>query len=134
MVDHGIIEEWMYKADQDFEFARINFEEEKQFFAQICFHFNQSAEKYLKSFIIANKLEFRKIHDLHLLLKQCKSKDPSLSQIEDDCEYLATFYIETRYPVHWPVIFSKDEAEKAYRSANNIREIIKEKLQQHIRS
>ena len=47
---------------------------------------------------------------------------------------LATFYIETRYPVHWPVTFSKDEAEKAYRSANNIREIIKKKLQQHIKS
>ena len=134
MVDDSIIKEWMNKADQDFEFARINFEEEKQFFAQICFHFNQSAEKYLKAFIIANRLEFRKIHDLHLLLKQCKSKDPSFSQIEDDCEYLATFYIETRYPVHWPVTFSKDEAEKAYRSANNIREIIKKKLQQHINS
>ena len=132
MVDYDIIKEWMHKADQDFEFARINFEEEKNFFAQICFPFNQSAEKYLKSFIIANKLEFRKIHDLHLLLKQCKSKDPSLSQIEDDCEYLATFYIETRYPVHWPASFSKEEAEKAYRSANNIREIIKIKLQQRI--
>lgn len=112
MVDSDIIEEWMYKADQDFEFARINLEEEKQVFAQICFHFNQSAEKYLKSFIIANKLEFRKIHDLHLLLKQCKSKDPSLSQIEDDCEYLATFYIETRYPVHWPAPFQKMKQKK----------------------
>ena len=132
MVDDSIIKEWMDKANQDFEFARINFEEEKQFFAQICFHFNQSAEKYLKAFIVANRLEFRKTHDLHLLLKQCKSKDPSFSQIEDDCEYLATFYIETRYPVHWPVTFSKDEAEKAYRSANNILEIIKKKLQQRI--
>ncbi|MGB2929452.1 MAG: HEPN domain-containing protein [Desulfobacterales bacterium] len=129
MVDRDVIKEWITKADQDFEFARINFEEEKQFFAQICFHFNQSAEKYLKAFIIANRLEFRKIHDLHLLLKQCKSNDPSFSQLEDDCEYLTTFYIETRYPVHWPTAFTKEEAEKAHRSANNIREFIKKKLQ-----
>jgi len=128
MVDRDIIKEWITKADQDFEFARINLEEEKQFFAQICFHFNQSVEKYLKAFIIANRLEFRKTHDLHFLLKQCKSKDPSFSQLEDDCEYLTTFYIETRYPVHWPTIFSKEEAEKAYRSANNIRIFIKKKL------
>ncbi len=40
MVDRDIIEEWITKADEDFEFARINLEEEKQFFAQICFHFN----------------------------------------------------------------------------------------------
>jgi HEPN domain-containing protein len=129
MVDNDIIKEWITKADQDFEFARINLEEEKQFFAQICFHFNQSAEKYLKAFIIANSLEFRKIHDLHLLLKQCKSKDPSFFQLEDDCEYLATFYIETRYPVHWPTMFSKKEAEKAHRAAKNIRNFLKQKLQ-----
>ena len=128
MVDRDIIKEWITKADQDFEFARINLEEEKQFFAQICFHFNQSVEKYLKAFIIAHRLEFRKTHDLHFLLKQCKSKDPSFSQLEDDCEYLTTFYIETRYPVHWPTIFSKEEAEKTYRSANNIRIFIKKKL------
>ena len=35
MVDRDIIKEWTTKADQDFEFARINLEEEKQFFAQI---------------------------------------------------------------------------------------------------
>ncbi len=129
MVDRDIITEWVTKADEDFEFARIHLEEEKQFFAQICFHFNQSVEKYLKAFIIANKLEFRKIHDLHLLLKQCKSKDHSLSQLKDDYEYLATFYIETRYPVHWPTVFSEKEAEKAYRSAKIIRNVIKKKLQ-----
>ena len=117
MVDRDIITEWVTKADEDFEFARINLEEEKQFFAQICFHFNQSAEKYLKAFIIANQLEFRKVHDLHLLLKQCISKDPSLSRLEDDCEYLSTFYIETRYPVHWPTVFSKEETKKANQAA-----------------
>ena len=91
MVDHDLIKEWMDKADQDFEFARINFEEEKQFFfAQICFPFNQSAEKYLKSFIIANKLEFRKIHDLHLLLRSCKNSNiPQLrySELNRKVEY-----------------------------------------------
>ena len=78
MVDPDIIIEWITKADEDFEFDRINFEEEKPFFSQICFHFNQSAEKYLKAYIIANKLGFRKIHNLPLLLKQCSSIDLSL--------------------------------------------------------
>ena len=52
MVDREIINEWRTKADDDFEFARINFEEEKPFFAQICFHFHQSAEKYLKLILL----------------------------------------------------------------------------------
>ena len=128
MVDPDIIIEWITKADEDFEFARINFEEKKPFFSQICFHFNQSAEKYLKAYIIANKLGFRKIHNLPLLLKQCSSIDLSFNQLSEDCENLDTFYIEARYPVTWPVDFSKNEANRAYRSAENIRNFVKKKL------
>ena len=60
MVDAEIIREWLTKADEDFGFARINYEEQSSFFAQICFHFQQSAEKYLKAYIIAHQLTFRK--------------------------------------------------------------------------
>src|SRR3989304_6790257 len=128
MVDVEIIREWLTKADEDFEFARINLEEAKPFLAQICFHFQQAAEKYLKSYIIAHELEFLKIHDLPLLLKICLSKDASFEQLREDCEYLTTFYVDTRYPVHWPTKFSRRETEKAFRSAERIRSWIKNKL------
>jgi HEPN domain-containing protein len=45
MVNSGIVQEWLSKADADFQFARVNFEERKPFYAQICFHFQQAAEK-----------------------------------------------------------------------------------------
>ena len=38
------------------------------------------------------------------------------------------FLGETRYPVHWPAIFSKEKAEKAYLAAKNIRNFLKKKL------
>jgi HEPN domain-containing protein len=85
MVEPQIVIEWISKADGDFEFASTNLKEGKIFFAQICFHFQQAAEKYLKAFIVANELEFRKIHDLPLLLKISLSKDPSLEILSDDC-------------------------------------------------
>ena len=129
MVDARIVEEWIIKADEDFEFASTNLKEGKIFFAQICFHFQQAAEKYLKSFIIAHELEFRKIHELPLLLKICSSKDSSLEQIREECEYLSPFYVDTRYPVHWPTNFSLQEAQKAYQSVSRVRSLIKEKLQ-----
>ncbi len=128
MVDEKIVQEWINKADEDFDFARINLEEEKQFFPQICFHFSQSAEKYLKAFILANGLKFKKIHDLVFLLKECCEIDPSLEELNDDCENLTTHYIETRYPVHWPTNFSKEEAHNAFQAAENIRKFIKRKL------
>lgn len=51
MVDRVLVREWLEKAEEDLEFARINLEEGKVFFAQICFHFHQAAEKYLKAYI-----------------------------------------------------------------------------------
>ena len=47
----------------DFEFACACIED-TDYFAQICFHFQQAAEKYLKAFIIANKLQFRPVASL----------------------------------------------------------------------
>ena len=128
MVESAIVREWLDKADQDFRFAQINLEEGKPFFAQICFHFQQAAEKYLKAYIVAHELEFRKIHELPLLLRICTSKDPSFNQLMDDCEFLTTYYVETRYPVHWPTNFSYDETQKALHSASRIRSLIKEKM------
>lgn len=55
MVDEEIIQEWIDKADTDFDFARINLEEEKPFFSQICFHFSQSTESQ-KAYRAAEKI------------------------------------------------------------------------------
>jgi hypothetical protein len=46
----------------------------------------------------------------------------------DACEYLNTFYVETRYPVHWPTNFSYVETEKALKGSDQIRSVIKEKI------
>lgn len=132
MVDGEIIREWLSKAEEDFEFAFMNLEEGKGYFPQICFHFHQAAEKYLKAFTIAHELEFRKIHDLPLLLNICKSKDPSLEELEADCEFLNAFYIDTRYPVHWPTHFSQEETQKALQSAKHIRSLVEQKLSSFI--
>jgi hypothetical protein len=43
MVDRLIIDEWVSKAENDFEFAQMVLAEEKQYFDQICFHFQHSA-------------------------------------------------------------------------------------------
>ena len=128
MVDPRVIYEWLKKADEDLEFA-ISVVEESTFYAQICFHFHQASEKYLKSFIIAQDLEFKKIHDLQVLLKSCLAKDPNLQELMDDCKFLNRFYIDTRYPVHWPTQYTKEEALKAKKAAEHIRDVIKSALE-----
>jgi len=125
MVNPKIVKEWLDKADEDFGFASSYLDKEDQFFGQICFHFHQAAEKYLKTFIVANELEFEKIHDLLKLLKICQEKDLSLVNLKEDCQFLNPFYIETRYPVHWPTHHNREEALKAQKAAERIMETIK---------
>lgn len=131
MVDPQIIHEWLKKADDDLEFA-CSVIDDSPFYAQICFHFHQAAEKYLKSFIIAYNLEFKKIHDLPVLLKSCMVKKPELQILMDDCRLLNGFYIEARYPVHWPTQYTKEMALKAKSAAENIRGEINNILKSHL--
>ncbi len=122
-----IVKEWLEKADEDFGFASTSIDY-TSYFAQICFHFQQAAEKYLKAFIIANNLEFRPVHNLLELFEICRQKESSIEKIEEDCRYLNPFYIDTRYPVHWTTNYNEETAIKAKESAGKIRQNIKDFL------
>lgn len=121
--------EWLKKADEDFEFAS-SILPDTTFYAQVCFHLQQSAEKYLKAFIVKNKLKFKKIHDLTELLQICSEKESGFSLLFEDCNLLTDYYIDTRYPVHWPAAVTKEDALKALDSANKIKSFV-EKLLKH---
>lgn len=120
MVDAKIVDEWLQRAEEDYQFS-CSVIEDSLFYAQICFHFHQAAEKYLKSLIIAYDLEFKKIHDLPVLLKLCVGIAPDLKGLLDDCTFLNAFYIEARYPVHWPAQHTREMALKAKVCVEKIR-------------
>jgi len=124
MAEAKIIQEWLHKADEDFDFAK-SIIEDSTFYAQICFHFQQSAEKYLKAVIVADELEFHKIHDLIILLKTCLHSRPELIGLMPHCKVLNRYYIDTRYPVHWPTDYSKETAFKAKAAAESIRDAVR---------
>lgn len=131
MADPLLVQEWISKADEDTEFA-TSVMEVSHHYAQICFHFHQAAGKYLKAYIIANDLEFKRIHDLPVLLNLCMQKDPDLERILDDCKFLNRYYIDTRYPVHWPISYNKEEAHKARLAAERISNAIKNALRKFL--
>lgn len=124
MVDPRLIGEWLRKADEDFGFA-ASIGSNSPYHAQICFHFQQAAEKYLKAFIVAHELEFQKSHDLLGLLNVCLTKEPSLATIKEECLLLNRFYIDTRYPVHWPTNYGKEESSQAISAAGKIGAAVK---------
>ncbi len=129
MADSLIVREWLTKADEDLSFAETTLLEGNTFFAQICFHFQQAAEKYLKAFIIAAGMEFEKVHNLVYLLKTCRRIEPSLENLFEECELLNASYIDTRYPVHWPTNYTKERACRSRDAALKVADEIKELLE-----
>jgi len=124
MADRKIIQEWLQKAEEDLNFARSNLLEGNNYYAQICFHFHQSAEKYLKAYIVSFELEFEKTHNLIQLLTICSSQNASILSIMKECERLNTAYIDTRYPVHWPVDYTRDKALNMKKDVEKIEDTI----------
>jgi HEPN domain-containing protein len=128
MADPAIVTEWLEKADEDFRFAEANLRDGSGFYAQLCFHFQQAAEKYLKAYIICKGLPFDRVHDLVHLLKTCSAHTPEFSELKEECILLNTAYIETRYPVHWPTDYTRETTEQAQLAAGRIARMVREGL------
>lgn len=120
---------WLQLADEEFSYASSDLEDtQHKWFAQTCFHFQQAAEKYLKAYLLHVNKPFRKIHNLTELLLFCTEEDEEFQTLTDQAATLNPFYTETRYPVHWPMDFTHEDANAAKSAAAAIAGIVKEKM------
>lgn len=87
MAEQKEVNKWLEKAWSDYSFSSSVLPD-TSFYAQVCFFFQQSAEKYLKAYIIKYDLEFKKIHDLASLLDICRKHEPTFASEKERNEYL----------------------------------------------
>lgn len=111
--------EWVKKANDDHKSARVILEE-GGYYGTTCFLSQQIAEKCLKAFLIFSGKKIHKIHDLVMLLNECKKIEHSFKELEKECVLLSVYYIETRYPLDMPIDYSKKEAADALKAAEKI--------------
>ena len=88
----------------------------------ICYHCQQSAEKYLKGYLLSKQKELQKTHDLTVLYKECLSLNPEFQTIQDECINLSDFAVNTRYPFHLDL--SETDSRKAITDAQRIQDFI----------
>ena len=94
-----IVKEWIKKAEQDRVSAKALLSRRKLSVNDvICFHCQQSVEKYLKAFLTSVNSEFSKTHDLLDLLDVVLKKDSSFELIRDLIKPLNKFAVRFRYP------------------------------------
>lgn len=116
----ALAEEWFNSAISDYKYAEIGLKE-NQIFPQIAFLSQQVVEKLLKGFLILNGKEPSRIHDLTLLLDECLKYEQKLKNIQDACELLTGFYIETRYPPDIPN-YTQEDILTAFENAKQVKE------------
>lgn len=117
---------WIEFAENDYEAAILLEKNIKPLLEIICFHCQQSAEKYLKAYIIRNDGEVKRTHNLGEILKDCIKFDTEFEKIKDPCIDLTDYAIETRYP--YPFELDVQDMKKAVNDMENIRIFVIEKI------
>ena len=89
---------WISKADEDYSIATGLLRRRRIPADGVCFHCQQSVEKYLKGFLQENMIRFNKTHDLLALLELAKKPIPHLVLLFDDFKFLNKYAVAFRYP------------------------------------
>jgi len=89
---------WFDFGDTDLRVAEHSLTLYPQPLEIICFHCQQSAEKYLKGYLRHNGTMPPKTHNLDTLCDMCSEHDSSFEGIYEQCEVLSDYGVQPRYP------------------------------------
>ena len=116
---------WMRKAETDIQGATELARAGHGYHDLVCFHCQQSAEKYLKALLVERGIAFPKTHRLEDLLLLLVPHDTSLKKLRRALVTLTRYAVEYRYPGENA---TKREATAALRQARKVREEIRIRL------
>lgn len=121
-----LINEWIYKAEEDFESAMYLVKKRKNVAPDsVCFHSQQCIEKYLKAFLIKNDVVSPEVHDLQRLRVLCANIDKDFDLISKELDILNAYAVNFRYPGEQATI---EESKEAALTMRKIREFIRKKI------
>jgi HEPN domain-containing protein len=116
---------WVRKAEADLVGAQKLAQQKEPLHDLVCFHCQQSAEKYLKALLQESGLSVPRIHDLGALLLLLLPHVATLLSLRRRLISLNKYSVEVRYP---DKSASKREAVAAVRNAEKIRRAVRLRL------
>ena len=121
------LNKWLLKAKNDLKVSEneIALPKEDMVTDAICFHSQQAVEKYLKAYLIANGIDFKKSHNLEYLLQLCIENDDDFSQL--DLGDLSFYAVEVRYPDDFYVP-TEQEATECFERAKKVKAFVFKRL------
>lgn len=125
-----LVRGWFRKTESDFASARLCVVNSAAL-DTACFHAQQAAEKYVKGYLLAHKIEFPFIHNIEKLLELCAAQDSSFLEILDLAATLTPYATGLRYDGEfWP---TQDVAAQALQDAETIKEFVLARLSEEYR-
>jgi HEPN domain-containing protein/predicted nucleotidyltransferase len=94
-----LIIEWLNKANEDLAIAKVIQMHIPEYKDSICFHCQQAVEKYLKAYLINLDMQFKKTHDLSLLLDLLSEKIEIDDSWYKKASILQFYAVDVRYPL-----------------------------------
>ena len=122
-MEPDFILEWFHYADADLSSAEHLLTKHPQPYELICYLCEQSAEKYLKGFLVYHGvLQPPKTHELNRLCGLCLEYDHRFNEIEMPCNTLTDYGVQPRYPHE--MLIEEHHMKKALEYARMIRDFI----------
>jgi HEPN domain-containing protein len=118
MTNNDLVQEWYKFAMTDFNSAKYLCDMRPKPLEIICYHCQQSAEKFLKGFLISNNVEAPKIHDLRRLCELCLNINNSFDSLKEICQNLNPYGVQPRYPDEIEIL--ETDAEKALQNVQDM--------------
>ena len=115
---------WLAQAEHSLLATKALFD--GGFWAEPCFHSEQTAQLALKAFLFFQGRRFVNIHSVRTLILECGKEDPVFSPLENYGSFLDRYYLTTRYPDALPApaipfqSFTEEEAKLAVEHASEI--------------
>jgi HEPN domain-containing protein len=94
----------------------------------ICFHAQQCAEKYLKSFLAYKGVTFEKTHDLSDLIFLAAKTDDRFKELDEIGERLTPYAVEARYPSLLDDELTLKQAKEAVRLALDLKSFVSSRM------
>ena len=118
-----IAKEWLAYAERDFLTAEHLAKTLYPIPIEIvCYHCQQSAEKFLKGFIADLNKPLQKTHDLRLLVSECAMIKSEFKSLEQECARLAPYGVQARYP--FAIDIQEEDMRLALSDANEIMQFV----------
>lgn len=123
-----MVRKWHIKANNDLQVGSHEMEYDRPATDTVCFHAQQAAEKYLKSYLQWKGLVPARTHLLDRLIRDCVDFDPRFLELkEHHIGDLTTFAVESRYLDDF-YIPSSEEAREALGKALFTKQFVLERL------